>query len=210
MTRQAVWQVLLSPHDAFGYVQHDDDYSFLLTTRHDRTIGATTEHGRYNLDGQNILLEMYHLATIFYASKPLSELTNLDPKFKDPIGDMMELCETTEAYRALLNVAIRIRIVLDWYQTHAAYYLKKAAVPVGTITWTTTKKREDLSLREACNKIIHARSADFHYESSHEHRRSALLPEVTLVGVRDSKEWRATLQISEFLYHGFFLANYMR
>src|SRR6266700_523316 len=36
MTRQAVWQVLLSPHDAFGYVQHDDDYSFLLTTRHDR------------------------------------------------------------------------------------------------------------------------------------------------------------------------------
>ena len=108
MTRQAVWQVLLSPHDAFGYVQHDDDYSFLLTTRHDRTIGATTEHGRYNLDGQNILLEMYHLATIFYASKPLSELTNLDPKFKDPLGDMMELCETTEAYRALsFSIGIR-------------------------------------------------------------------------------------------------------
>src|SRR2546430_10483829 len=72
---------------------------------------------------------------------------------------------TTEIYTLSLHDALPI---------YAAYYLKKAAVPVGTITWTTTKKREDLSLREACNKIIHARSADFHYESSRDRKSTRL------------------------------------
>jgi hypothetical protein len=181
-----------------------------MITHHKREIGVTSEYGQYNLDGQNILFEMYRLATIFYASKPLSELTNLDPKFKDPVGDMMELCEITEAYRALLNVAIRMRIVLDWYQTHASHYLKNATVPIGTFTCTITNNHKDLSLREACNKIIHARSVELHFETSAADRRFALLPEVTLHGVKDSKAWTATLKISEFLYHGFYLANYMR
>lgn len=62
----------------------------------------------------------------------------------------------------------------------------------------TSTGREGLSLREACNKIIHAREINFD-QLPNEGQEDCFGPFVDLYGMRGHSAWKATLHIRQYL-----------
>jgi hypothetical protein len=73
--------------------------------------------------------------------------------------------------------------------------------PVGKLSPNADEpaKTEDLNLREACNKIIHALDVSFDFSEPESDDLGGLLPEVSLYGDKSGKPWKAILHIYRFI-----------
>lgn len=138
-----------------------------------------------------IVLDLYRLITIFFASKQLAELRT--ESAHDPIGWLQEY-EGDEITRILLSSAITARIIDD----RDKHYLNRLDTTCGELVsdLDSPEETKPLTLREACNKIIHAKK--IHYDLSEVDFRSYMNPIIYFYGKQNSKEWKATLNILDY------------
>jgi hypothetical protein len=143
---------------------------------------------------ETAILELYRLMAIFLASKSFASLRKNPPgEGHDSIYDLQE-CEEDEITRILLMLAITARVIDD--REGEVYEL--AGTQCGKlITDTTNPAEENLTLREACNKIIHARKIRFDVENNEEHQ-PYLNPYIYIYGEKGNKEWKATIDVISF------------
>jgi len=141
----------------------------------------------------NSVLELHRLLAIFLASKSFSALRiNFPGEGFDPIYQIQEV-EEDEITRLLLTLAITARVIDD----REGRTLEKLGSRCGQIeNFSKEEDIQDLNLREACNKIIHAKKirfdrdggdVDYHFN-----------PTIYLYGEQRGVPWKATLEIVEF------------
>jgi len=152
----------------------------------------------------NTVLELHRLLSIFLASKNFAALrTNFPGEGFDPIFQIQDV-EDDEVTRLLLTLAITARVIddrqgqiLDRVGSNCGKLEKNIGEPIDEI----------LSLREACNKIIHAKKIRFDVEV--DAGQSYLNPFIYLYGEHNGKNWKATLDVVAFSKDYFSLVHYI-
>jgi len=153
----------------------------------------------YDLETDNIRLEMYRLLNQFLAEDTLSSLMENDDWLvhaMDIVGHLF----TAECQRILIQASVVARIKDD-NEEESRLKIGAFETTCGTLVSDISRPYESspLCLREACNKIIHA--LRFHYDIETIHGREIIRPTVYLYGVRGKKEWKVTLNIIDFIKH---------
>ncbi|MDO9468160.1 MAG: hypothetical protein Q7J36_12745 [Thiobacillus sp.] len=152
----------------------------------------------------NTVLELHRLLALFLASKSFAALrTNFPGEGFDPIYKIQDV-EEDEITRLLLNLAITARVIDD-RQDRA---LERVGSNCGQLEKNGggDQQVEALNLREACNKIIHAKKIRFDVEE--DAGQSYLNPFIYLYGEQNGKSWKATLDIVAFSKEYFSLVCY--
>jgi hypothetical protein len=132
---------------------------------------------------------------IIFASKSFAELRMGSGENWEAI-DHLQQFEGDEITRILLAVAITARVIDDRNNK----VLDLVARDCGTLIATDANgtKETGLSLREACNKIIHAKKVRFD-SSELETTQRYLNPVIYLYGERhQGQEWKAVLDVITF------------
>lgn len=142
---------------------------------------------------QNTVLELHRLLSIFLASKSFAELcTHFPGEGFDPIYKIQEV-ETDEITRILLTLAITARVIDDREDREFRFLSSDC----GTLRKNMNEQDEELlSIREACNKIIHAKNVNFDVEEFGVHRY--LKPYIYLYGTQKAMHWRVQLDVVKF------------
>jgi hypothetical protein len=157
-------------------------------------------HGRagHLPDAASTLVELHRLLAIFLASKGFADLVEAGvhdaAELHDPIFALQEV-EDSEISRILLAVAITARVLDDANER----VLNEIAGECGTLLQDMREPENSvpLSLREACNKIIHASKLRVDLENN-DRGRSYLQPFLYLYGQRNRIDWKATLDVIAF------------
>lgn len=148
----------------------------------------------YIVDGNGIVLELYRLLSIFYASKHFAELeTSLHD---DSVAHLLSFQES-EITRILTTAAITARIVDD----RDNRYLNEHDIDCGELLpdLKYLNNKVPLSLREACNKIIHAKKN--HYDVEELRYGNYINPVIYYYGNYNRKEWKAILDVEKFVFN---------
>lgn len=141
----------------------------------------------------NTLLELYRLLTIFLASKNFATLlTNYPGEGFDPFYQLQEV-ESDEITRLLLSLAITARVVDDRENRVLELIGSNCGEFQRDIQNSDT---EVLDLREACNKIIHAKKIRGDIDEIN--GQTYLNPFLYLYGEHGSKRWKAKLNVISF------------
>lgn len=142
---------------------------------------------------ENTIIELHRLLSIFLASKNFARLCeNYPGEGFDPIYKIQEV-EEDEIIRILLSLAITARVVDD----RENKVLEQQGSDCGTLQKNIKILEMDtLEIREACNKIIHARTVRFDVEELNVQRY--LNPIIYLYGSVNSNQWRAQLDVIKF------------
>lgn len=106
--------------------------------------------------------------------------------------------QEVEIGRILLTLAAAVRNGMDQNPVRAEHWMEGVDDMVGTL-YREGKNGEALSFREACNKVIHCLSLNFHYVSEQPRRGTALEPLVHIYGLKGEEEWKATIKLNEFI-----------
>jgi len=149
----------------------------------------------YSPNTEHAALEIYRLLTIFLASAEFAKLRKGTGETWEAILHL-EQFEDDEITRILLSSAITARVVDD----REGGVLSNFAGPCGSLSETLDGEAKEvpLTLREACNKIIHAKKVRFDVEKTEE-LQPYLTPTIYLYGSRSNGvEWKATLDIIAF------------
>ena len=153
----------------------------------------TQQHKGHFPNTGNTIIELHRLLAIFLSSRSFAELCeNYPGEGFDPVYRIQEV-ETDEITRILLNLAVTARVVDD--------RLNRAFEVLGSDCGTLQKDIESLEtdtleIREACNKIIHAKTVRFDVEELNVQRY--LNPIIYLYGSIQDKQWRAQLDVIKF------------
>lgn len=141
-------------------------------------------------------LDVYRLACLVLADKRVAKLGHRQLSiFKDQYV-------RPEVTRILISTAVALRIRFDRNDPHHKK-LQKSEYGKLYPNWPS-KKREALTLREACNKIIHATQIRFDIvipdERYNPDEEGAYInrPYLYLYGTKDGINWRATLSMIDF------------
>jgi hypothetical protein len=143
------------------------------------------------IPGEFLDHQLYLLGCMINASPVLDKLSN------HPLLQLRQQFQETEVGRILLTVAVALRNAMDQSPSRSEYWLQGVDDRVGTLL----NKRGELPLtfREACNKLIHCLSLNFHYKAKKPRRGMALTPLVHLYGTKGADEWKATIDINRFI-----------
>lgn len=138
-----------------------------------------------------IILDLHRLVTLFIASPNLAELrTNLAG---DPISWLQQY-EDEEITRILINSAIIARIIDDRDELSLNHIDTKCGDLIENLTFP--KVIVPLSLREACNKIIHAKK--IHSDISESNEISYRNPILYLYGQKIGVDWKVKLNVMDY------------
>lgn len=151
---------------------------------------------RYYFDTQFLRLELYRLVSAFFASRKFAQHLINDGAYRS-LGSLAVEFQESEIVRVLTAVAIQIRILDDQLDELSPF--KDAESIVGKLVPDTSNPRKSipLHLREACNKIIHAKVVRFDTKDDAQ-MNSYLTPMLYLIGQKQKAEWKATLEIVKF------------
>lgn len=147
----------------------------------------------HNPGHESFFLDSYRLLCHFLASPHIAQIENElgGRKFRG-------FYEKQEISRLLINIASRFRVKSDdgeWCDSVVA----SSQIPnVGELRKDVSGAEDlvPLELREACNKIIHAKKVHFDCDSNG--NSDGLNPILYLYGNKGAKEWKATLNIVKF------------
>lgn len=142
----------------------------------------------------NSVLELHRLLAIFLSSKSFAALRiNFPGENFDPIYEIQEV-EEDEITRLLLTLAITARVIDD----REGRTLERLGTRCGQLIENLSREKDiqDLNLREACNKIIHAKKIRFDRDGGDEDYH--FNPIIYLYGEQRRVQWKATLEIVEF------------
>jgi hypothetical protein len=162
-------------------------------------IEVSTRFGKsgHRFDTGPFLLDLYRLFCMLLGDERLAAMERDWFIIRQLRGEYVE----TECIRILTSVSTALRILFDQHDLEFAELSKR---PCGKLfpEWPNTKT-EDLTLREACNKIIHATKVNYDEEDpdpgyNPDQIGVYLRPYLYLYGTRDGREWKAELLIIEF------------
>jgi hypothetical protein len=106
----------------------------------------------------------------------------------------------------LISIAIKLRMIDDLMKAHNKKNHISNNDDVGFLKSKNGKKKEILSIREACNKIIHAQSLQFVYGKTKD-KMSYLKPRIHFTGEKNEKDWKATIDILKFVENAVNISN---
>lgn len=155
--------------------------------------GAFTEGYRPNTE--HAALELHRLLAIFLASPSFAKLRKGNGERWEAI-DHLQQFEDDEITRILLSAAVTARVVDD----RESGVFDLVADPCGILAETKDGETTEipLTLREACNKIIHAKKIRFDVGETDE-RQPYINPTIYLYGARSNGlKWKATLDVIKF------------
>jgi hypothetical protein len=150
----------------------------------------------YGPDIEVIRLDLYRLLNQFIASKRLSELCEDDPYLNHAMYSLDHFFEI-ETTRILLSSAVIARVVDDRDK-----YLKDYNTKCGKLIEDLQREDvlKDLYLREACNKIIHAKTVRYDVEvERHGYDQRLFNPYMYYYGTYKGKQWKAILNVIEYV-----------
>jgi hypothetical protein len=147
------------------------------------------------ISGEFLDHQIYLLGCMVHASAAFEKLG------KHPLLDLRQQFQETEIGRLLLTVAVAVRNAMDQNPSRAEYWLQGVDDNVGTLKTLGSKEKTEsvLGFREACNKLVHCLSINFHYASKKPRRGMALAPLVHLYGTKGKEEWKATIDVNKFI-----------
>jgi hypothetical protein len=145
----------------------------------------------YEFDLKRVHVDLFHLLSIFLADEKIAYILS---GVKDPLWNLCSVAES-EIARILVTSATIARISDE----HHDFELLRAEDQCGTLREDiTSEKFQSLTLREACNKIIHAKEIDFDIKRSTKEFYS-IDPVVYLLGEKGNKSWEARLDIVQYV-----------
>jgi hypothetical protein len=141
----------------------------------------------YTLDRETIKLNAYRLLTLFYANKEIARLS--DPARRDdPASQLERAFFAREMTQLLLNIAIGVRVLDDQMKglsnadpVRQAYFRRRDEVDRNHHCMMFG----NMSLREACNKVIHATTVEPHSTKGSEPHK---IDEYNWLGRSESEE----------------------
>ena len=119
----------------------------------------------YVLDRELVLLNAYRLLCLFYANKEIARLSDPTGEFPDPAALLEQKYFPSEMTHLLLSIAISVRTIDDQMQCLPVSHPEKQRYFAAR---DKVNKRfscmmfDQMTLREACNKIIHASVVEPH------------------------------------------------
>lgn len=148
------------------------------------------------LDLKPIRLDVYRLACQFEGSRCFFQtIEEVTAEMQQSLKDLEREFFCDEASRILLQSATILRMLDDESEADV-----DERNPFFCGTLQTAAKEEKLSLREACNKIIHAMKINFDHLAD-EGQEAHFGPFVYLYGMRGRTTWKATLNVRQYLAH---------
>ena len=158
------------------------------------------------VDKARLRLDLYHLVAVVFASEHYhSGGSDGAPRLQAdsnvaggcyPSASLALLAadfERSELEHRLISVAITTRILLDQASPRPA----DAAVHCGALMDESEGRERPLTLREACNKIVHATRRDFLVDEVVD----GIEYIVQLYGAQLGRNWKARLHILTFAEH---------
>lgn len=129
--------------------------------------------GNYVLDSETTKLNAYRLLCLFYANKEIARLSDPDSR-DDPASSLERKYFAREMTKLLLSIAISLRVLDDQMnalseedERKTTYSRARASVNVQY----RCMMFDEMSLREVCNKIIHATTVEPHVQDGTESHR---------------------------------------
>jgi len=144
----------------------------------------------YPISAEALDLEVYVLAALFTGSEVLAALGETHRGLRW----VRATFESSEVSRRLISLAVMIRSHLDVSPEGS-----HEAVGLLVTKGEASSQGKSLTLREACNKIIHAESVSFSAGEGDQSSMPPVSPEVILEGTHGRREWTAHLNAIEFL-----------
>jgi hypothetical protein len=147
------------------------------------------------IEAPHIDLELYRLVTAVLASPALAESARNEAGGRRL--ESLRMMEFAEISRILVSVAAMVRNGLE-AAPRTSIELQR---PVGTLIRDLTRPtHERLTFQESCNKILHATFVDPETtEVEGEDIARVLQPRVNLFGAWRKQEWKAVLDIRQFV-----------
>ena len=144
--------------------------------------------------------DLHQLLAIFLASKSIAEVASEEAKPVASVFNVQDI-ENDAITRLLLATSVTLRVLDDREDGR----LEMFSVYCGTLTKDTSDPVASgggLTLREACNKIIHATEVELDRSSLHT-GHSYLNPYVYLSGKdQRSRDWQVSLKVAQFVREG--------
>ncbi len=139
--------------------------------------------------------QLYLLGCMVHASAVFDTLAD------HALLDLRKQFQEREIGRGLLSVVVAIRNAMDQNPARADYWLEGIDTTVGVLyPIVDGNEQAPLTIREACNKVIHCSSINFHYVCDLPRRGLALEPKIHLYGSHGNRDWKATLDIDRFIH----------
>ncbi len=141
---------------------------------------------KYIFDCISLENECYHLSALFFAS---SSIRDIQDKKVESEFHIFSIYESQEIKRLLISIAIQLRIIDDLMKDFG----RTDFIPskkVGAIKYNGKSSSKKMSIRDACNKIIHAKSLAINTKKI----------KVNLKGSeQNGKDWSATLSVIDYV-----------
>ena len=145
----------------------------------------------YDFDLRRVHVDLFHLLSIVLSDEKIAHVLNGD---EDPLWDLCSVAES-EIARILVTSAVVARISDE----QRGFALLHAEDQCGELRKDNeSEQSEPLILREACNKIIHAKEIQFDIKHSVKNYYS-IVPVVYLFGEKNGKTWEAKLDLVEYI-----------
>ncbi|MCP5329823.1 MAG: hypothetical protein H7A05_10290 [Pseudomonadales bacterium] len=146
----------------------------------------------YNYDAEHIRIEVYRLLNQFLAQEKTQKLMEENGLFHNAIDQVGQYFDV-ETQRILISAATISRVIDD--NEEQQFRLSNFNTACGVLIENTEESQEiELTLREACNKIMHASA--YRYDIDEEH--GFITPTIYLYGSYKKKQWKATIDIVKF------------
>jgi len=153
-------------------------------------------HPKVPVNFQNIEIASFRLLSIFLSDK---EYQKLRAKNELAIPDEIYARITFDRIiHSLIEIAIFYRIQDNQCpKTHEFKKARKTRI-VGILYEPIGSEEQPLDMREACNKIIHARDIRFDVKKLPKLGRAYLNPKIYIYGERHNTEWKTIIDVIRF------------
>ena len=151
---------------------------------------------KYIFDEEEIERECYLITSCIMASE---QIHLLQRKSSNWSIKRFILEEQYLIKKYLISLAIKLRMIDDLMKSHKKTDYITQTNKTGILKEGQNKK--DLTIREACNKIIHATGIEFKFKySQHGSKKIRYLDsEIILHGKKGGTSWEASLKIFQFI-----------
>lgn len=143
------------------------------------------------LSAARVRLELYRLVASVLASR---EFGALPAGVGQPLNELSRDFEMGEIEHALVSIAITVRVLLDQESPRPLESRSECGVLTPDVACPDNQRR--LTLREACNKIIHAKQRNFDVDNYS--TPTGLSPSIHLYGAQFEQEWKASVDLLAF------------
>lgn len=164
-------------------------------------VGMSRDRDKYIFDVLELERRCYVLLASFLASPRMHQYC------RESAGEdatSLVIYEPQVIKSHLIDIAIRLRMIDDAMRAHdRTHHLPPESV--GELETSRNAARADMPLREACNKIIHAKS--IRLEEAADAPGGHLTPAIKLSGEQNGTPWVATIDVKAFVKAAVFMAT---